>query len=240
MWRVIDISGEGYILHVKNRNIRIEKHGTPPQSVPFSDIVSIVCHGKGTMFSEAFAEECMANEIPIIFCDEKHLPQGMLLPFYQHSDTFSRINYQVNATLPKKKQAWQQIIKAKVSAQAFVLEKYGIGKANMLKAMADNVLSGDSTNIEAQAARVYFENLFGEEFIRSDDEDCINIALNYGYTILRSLVARAVVSCGLHPSFGLFHSGRINPFCLVDDLMEPLRPLVDRKLCILAMERDSL
>lgn len=230
MWRVLEIAGDGYFLHVRNKNVLVEKEGRPPLPISFSDLHSVICHGQNISFSDSFFEGCLRNEIPITFCDEKHLPLGMLLPFYQHTDGLQRIQKQINAKLPKKKQAWRLIIKSKISAQAGVLSFFEKESSIVLKAMADHVLSGDSTNLEAQAARVYFESLFGEDFVRSDDDCEINTILNYGYSIIRSTVARAVSSCGLHPSFGVFHSGRTNPFCLVDDLMEPLRPIVDRKV----------
>lgn len=239
MWRVLEIAGDGYFLHVRNKNILVEKEGNPPLPISFSDLHSVVCHGNNISFSESFFEGCLRNEIPITFCDEKHLPMGMLLPFYQHTDGFQRIQKQINAKLPKKKQAWQLIIKAKIAAQSNLLFFFGRENAVVLKAMIDHVLSGDSTNLEAQAAKMYFESLFGGDFIRSDEDSEINIMLNYGYSIIRSTVARAISSCGLHPSFGVFHSGRINHFCLVDDLMEPIRPLVDRKVFSLYQQEKN-
>ncbi len=231
MWRVLEIAGDGYFLHVNNRNIFVEKDGEIALPIAFADVNSIICHGKNLRFSESFLEGCLKNEIPLTFCDEKHIPLGILLPFYQHTDSLQRIEKQITAKLPKKKQAWQLIIKAKINAQAKVLHYYGKQQAGLiLKSMSDHVLSGDSSNLEAQAAKLYFTSLFGKNFIRADDDDSINILLNYGYSIIRSSVARAVVSCGLYPGFGVFHSGRINPFCLVDDLMEPLRPLADKKV----------
>lgn len=230
MWRVIDISGEGNYLHVQNRNILVEKDGKKRESIAFADVNSVIVHGKGNSFSEEFLATCIDSSIPVIFCDDKHMPSGMLLPWYQHSEFASRWSSQLGIKQPRRKQAWQQIIKAKVSNQAMALAKAEqYTAATALSSMSNHVLSGDSTNIEVQAARLYFDSIFGPDFIRHDG-DIVNALLNYGYTILRSLVARAVVGTGLCPSISVFHSNRRNPFALVDDLMEPLRPFADEKV----------
>ncbi len=227
MWRVIDLGGSGYFLHMKHKSLLVEKEGQVT-TIPFHDIHSIVCHGNGFRYSDDFFKQCLTNKIPVTFCNEQHVPMGMLLPMLQHSEASRRIDIQLLATLPKKKQAWKQIISKKLSCQSQFLSVAGCHKESLqLKVLSDQVNSGDTSNKEAQGARVYFKALYGKEFIRSNDEDEINGLLNYGYSILRSAVARAVVECGLLPSIGIFHSNRVNPFCLVDDLMEPLRPMVD-------------
>lgn len=227
MWRVIDLINSGYYVHVKNKNILIEHKEKGLIKVPFAEVNSIISTSKGNTFSGAFLEGCLEHSIPVIFCDEKYLPQGMLLPSNQHMDTFQRMKVQIEAKLPRKKKAWQLIIREKILNQSKVLYENKLAEGFNLKVMASQILSGDSTNIEAQGARLYFDALFGEDFTRAD-ESLINGLLNYGYTIIRSMVARAVVARGLNPAFGIFHSARINPFCLVDDLMEPIRPFVDR------------
>lgn len=227
MWRVIDLGGSGYFLHMKHNCLLVEKE-EQVTSIPFQDIHSIICHGNGFRYSDAFFKQCLINKIPITFCDEKHMPMGMLLPMLQHSDTAKRIDVQLQSTKPKKKQAWKQIVSRKLRYQGEFLAISGCKKEALnLKVLSEQVNSGDTTNKEAQGARVYFLALYGKGFLRSDSEDEINNLLNYGYTIMRSAVARAVVECGLLPSIGIFHSNRVNPFCLVDDLMEPLRPMVD-------------
>jgi len=227
VWRVIDVGGSGYFLHTHHNSLIIEKDGSKTE-VPFQDIHSIICHGVGFRYSDAFFKACLHNKIPVTFCDETHLPLGMLLPMYQHTDAAKRMEAQLQASLPRKKQAWQQIIKAKLHFQGDLLESLGLSNgARRLFVLAKNVLSGDPTNNEAQGAKIYFEALMGTTFFRSDQTNAINAKLDYGYSILRSAVARAVVDVGLLPSQGVFHSNRINPFCLIDDLMEPYRPMVD-------------
>lgn len=229
MWRILDISGDGYHIYVEHSNVRIAK-GDSVTAVAFADIHSIICHGYRNEYSETFLSKCIENEVPVIFCDSKHHPSGMLLPWYQHGESFLRQKIQIDMTVPRGKRAWKYIIQAKIRAQAALLNMYSIPQSNILKQLADKVTSGDSSNMEAQAARIYFTSLFGKTFLRSDDTNPINSFLNYGYIVLRFLVARMVVSCGLNPSIGVFHSGLRNPFCLIDDLMEPLRPFVDYKV----------
>ena len=230
MWRVIDISGEGNYLHVKNRNIHVEKDGNRIESIAFADVNSIVVHGRHNVFSEEFLSMCIENSIPVIFCNNKHMPSGMLLQWYQHSDSALRLACQLSVSQPKRKQAWQRIIKAKISNQAVLLDRAGQYTASAaLLSLRKRVLSGDSGNVEAQAARLYFDSLFGMDFIRHEN-DSLNAFLDYGYTIIRSLVARAVVGAGLCPSVSIFHSNRRNPFALIDDLMEPLRAFADDKV----------
>lgn len=227
MWRLIDISGDNNYFHVKNRNIMVEREGKASESIPFDDINSIIVHGHNNRFSEEFFHLCIEHSIPVVFCDSQHMPSGMLLSEYSHTDYASRLLVQIKASLPRCKQAWQKIIKAKVHNQATLLSFIGEKIAALdLYAKEKHVLSADSTNIEAQAARVYFKVLFGDSFIRHEG-DIKNLQLNYGYTILRSLVARAVVGSGLNPGLSIFHSPRINPFALCDDLVEPLRPFAD-------------
>lgn len=240
MWRILDIEGEGYFFHVQHTNISVEKDGEQISFISFDDVHSIVCHGKNNRFSEAFIEGCISHGIPITFCDDKHTPSGMLLPYYQHIDSYNRLNEQINAKLPKKKQAWQIVIKAKISAQADVLEEIGNKNNTVLRTMEQSVLSGDSSHLESQAARIYFSSLFGKSFKRDADEDQINALLDYGYSIIRSSVARAVVGSGLHPSLGIFHSGQRNPFCLIDDLMEPFRPIADLEVLSIVNNEDNI
>lgn len=231
MWRIIDISGQGYYIHVKNRNILVEKDGKKVSAIAFADVSSIILHGSTNSFSEDFLSACVNNSIPLIICDEKHVPSGALIPWYKHTNYAIRLQMQMKVKLPKRKQAWQKIIKAKVLNQSCALKRSGFSnEAGILQSMASHVLSGDGTNIEAQAARLYFSSLFGSDFVRSNDKDIINPHLNYGYTIVRSIVARAVVGTGLCPSISIFHSNRVNPFALVDDLIEPIRPFVDSKV----------
>lgn len=240
MWRVIDISGEGNYFHVRNRNVVIEKAGARLGTVAFADIHSIIVHGNGNSFSEEFLASCADNSIPVVFCDAKHMPSAMLLPWYQHSDSASKLANQISSSRPRQKQTWQRIVKAKICNQAKLLGYAGRHtEENKLFVMSRHVLSGDSTNLEAQAARLYFQSLFGENFIRHESCCFQNAFLDYGYTIIRSMIARAVVGAGLCPTVSIFHSCRTNPFALVDDLVEPLRPFVDERVLELISSHET-
>jgi CRISPR-associated protein Cas1 len=170
-----------------------------------------------------------------IVSNEKHLPAAMMLPLSTHSTQTERFARQAAVSLPTRKRAWQQIVQAKLRAQARLLEEV-TGKDWALGLMAGKVRSGDPDNLEAQAARIYWQALFGKEgassaagtFRRDPEGEGINLFLNYGYAVLRAIVARALCASGLHPSLGVHHHNRYDTFCLADDLMEPFRPLVDR------------
>ena len=153
----------------------------------------------------------------------------MLLPIDGHHVQAKRIEAQLAAALPLTKRLWASVVKAKLEQQAAALEATGATTAP-LTALVNKVRSGDPENIEGQGARRYWNLLFGSEFRRDQDGDGLNALLNYGYTVLRSATARAVVAAGLHPSLGLHHSNDANPMRLVDDLMEPFRPVVDLKV----------
>ncbi|MBM3968144.1 MAG: type II CRISPR-associated endonuclease Cas1, partial [Planctomycetes bacterium] len=159
-----------------------------------------------------------------------HLPISVLLPLADHSELVWRLRDQINFTVPKRKRLWQQIVKAKIRAQAFNLPKDYPAYGKLID-LSRKVASGDSTNVEAQAAKIYWQNwLWHEEFRREYDGDGLNAFLNYGYAVLRAAVARSIVAAGLTPMLGLHHHHRANPFCLADDLMEPLRAMVDDRV----------
>jgi CRISP-associated protein Cas1 len=150
----------------------------------------------------------------------------MFLPFDANTTQTKIMKTQVEASTPLKKQLWQQTVKAKIHNQALLLDKLNLN-SQRLYVLREQVLSDDSTNCEGQAAGHYWNQLYGTDFIRSQERNTPNSQLNYGYAILRSIVARALTASGLHPSFGLFHKNQYNAFCLADDIMEPYRPFVD-------------
>ncbi len=154
----------------------------------------------------------------------------MLLPLVTHSLQAERFAAQARLAAPVRKRAWQQIVQAKITAQGRLL-KERTHNDHGLDAIAKSVKSGDTANVEARAARIYWGKLFGETVFRRDaDGDGLNACLNYGYAILRAVVARSLCGAGLHPSLGIHHHNRYDAFCLADDLMEPFRPLVDREV----------
>jgi CRISP-associated protein Cas1 len=184
----------------------------------------------GIHLSAAAVIELLAAGAVIIFCDEKRLPSGILLPVSQHSQTASRMSNQIDAGAPARKNAWKLIIRAKILAQAG--EVNTPAKDKLLR-LAQKVKSGDPENLEAQAGRVYWSARFPTQYKKGErrdpsSESNFNVLLNYGYSILRAATARAIVAGGLQPTLGVFHHRRDNAYCLADDLMEPMRPLVDR------------
>lgn len=198
-------------------------------SVPVEDIGIIILDHYQITVTHNVLQLLMENNAAIITCNRKHHPIGMLLNLDGHTQQSAKFQAQIEASEPLKKQLWQQTIKAKISNQASVLKKWGLHE-HKLKNMAGSVLSGDSTNIEAQAARVYWNLLFEEDepyFTRERYGDYPNNFLNYGYTILRATVARGLVASGLLPTLGIHHHNKYNAYCLADDIMEPYRPYVD-------------
>ena len=228
MNRIIDFTDKTKSVSIKNRQLIIEEADGKTHSIPAEEIAAAIFSGYCINTSKSVLEllsECGAT---IVVCDKSKMPVGMMAPISGHHLQSRFVKEQAEASLPTQKRLWKQIICAKIRGQAQNLQAiyhddYALGK------MAALVKSGDETNIEGRAARRYWSKLFSvPKFTRDcDGEDVINSSLNYGYAILRSLVARAIVSSGLNPSLGLFHHNKYNAFCLADDLMEPYRPVVD-------------
>jgi CRISPR-associated protein Cas1 len=215
---------------------------TQSQTIPFADIAVLVTSHPQISFTQAVLANLAAAGAMLIVSNEKHMPAAMMLPLATHSTQTERFARQAAVSLPARKRAWQQIVQAKLRAQARLLEET-VGKDWGLAAMAGKVRSGDPDNLEAQGARIYWQALFGEDtsgqaFRRDPEGEGINLYLNYGYAVLRAIVARALCAAGLHPSLGVHHHNRYDTFCLADDLMEPFRPLVDR--VVARMPREAL
>lgn len=200
------------------------------KTIPIEDIGVVVLDNKRITITQGVLEALLENNCAVITCNESHLPIGMHLPLVGNTTQTERMRYQIEASLPLKKQLWQQTIVAKIENQAAVLKQMrGAEVRNMLK-WASEVKSGDSENMEARAAVYYWQNAFPmvESFTRSREGVFPNNLLNYGYAILRAVVARALVSSGLLTTLGIHHRNKYNAFCLADDVMEPYRPYVDR------------
>jgi len=196
------------------------------KQVPIEDLGFVLLENKEITFTQSVISELNDNNVATIFCNNKHLPTGMVLNLDGNDVQNEKFRAQVAATEPLKKRLWQQTIKAKVLNQAKMLE-IKVGEFADLKHLATKVLSGDTSGIEAQAARRYWPKLFGPIFKRERFGEPPNPSLNYGYTILRAAVARALVGSGLLPTLGIQHHNRYNAYCLADDIMEPYRPFVD-------------
>ena len=206
-------------------------------SLPIEDIAWILLDGPQVTISASLVSACMEAGVAVIFSDERHTPSGIALPFHRHHRQAAVAAMQIGITQPLTKRLWQALVVAKVENQAACLERSG-KQAKSLRAMARRVASGDPENLEAQAAREYWGQLFAG-FTRANEADLRNKMLNYGYAVLRAAVARALVASGLLPCFGLFHRGAANAFNLADDVLEPFRPLVDSRVVALAEAADT-
>lgn len=202
----------------------------PTRTIPIEDIGIVILDHRQVTITQGLLEALLANNCAVITCDAKRMPTGLLLPLAGNTIQTERFRSQIEASLPLKKQLWQQTVESKIRNQAAML-RYVMGEEhpNMLK-WADSVRSGDSDNMEARAAVYYWKNLFPNDpsFVREQEGEGVNALLNYGYAILRAVVARALVGSGLLPTLGIHHHNRYNAYCLADDMMEPYRPYVDQ------------
>ncbi len=225
--RTIEVVSRAH-LRVKLKQLIIQ-NDEGEHSVPFEDIGFLILDNPQITCSLSVIRHCAKENVALIITDEKHLPASLLLPLDVHS-TQGKI-MRMQATTPEEVQhvIWQQIIQVKINAQSAVLiGVHGIKNAR-LERLAKTVQPADVRNHEAQASRIYFKLLFGKDFKRDhNNSNDINILLNYGYSLIRTACARALMGAGLHPAFGIHHHNQYNVFCLADDIMEPLRPLVDR------------
>ena len=193
---------------------------------PVEDIGFVIIDNPMISLTIPLLNELVANNVSVVICDKKQMPQAMLQPLVGNTTLQEIYKYQIEATSPLKKQMWKQLIESKIKNQAALLDRLG-KDGKILKPFYANVKSGDTDNREGAAARVYWTQMFENGFKREREGDSPNQLLNYGYTILRAAVARALVGSGLYPAFGIFHRNRYNAFPLADDVMEPYRPFVD-------------
>ena len=200
----------------------------PDRTIPIEDLGYIVLEHPQITLTNGLLMKLVQNKTAVITCDRQHLPCSLLQPLVGHTEQTERIRAQLNASVPLKKQLWQQTVIAKVENQADHLMRYA-RNALKLQRWSKEVKSGDSTHVEAYAAAYYFQTLFDQfaDFSRNQKGIPPNNLLNYGYAILRAVAARALISSGLFPSVGIFHRNKYNSFCLADDVMEPYRPFVD-------------
>ncbi len=208
-------------------------------TIPIEDIGVVVIDNRQITITSGVIDALLANNCALITCDGKSLPVGLMLPLCGNTTQSERFRYQIEATLPLKKQLWQQTVQAKINNQAEVLSKCTDAETACMKVWSKEVKSGDSDNLEGRAAAYYWKKLFGhiDDFNRDRDGVPPNNLLNYGYAILRAVVARALVSSGMLPTLGIHHHNRYNAYCLADDIMEPYRPYVDELVFNLVKER---
>ena len=200
------------------------------KSIPIEDIGVVMLDNKQITITHGALGALLENNVAVITCDDHRMPVGLMLPLAGNTTQSERFRHQIDASLPLKKQLWQQTIQAKILNQSAVLLNQRKMECGNMDAWTKQVRSGDSDNLEARAAAFYWQNLFGniKGFNRDREGVPPNNLLNYGYAILRAVVARALVGSGLLPTLGIHHHNRYNAYCLADDIMEPYRPYVDK------------
>ncbi|MEN3930643.1 type II CRISPR-associated endonuclease Cas1 [Microvirga sp. W0021] len=224
--QIVEVTGEGRHLSLERGFLKISMGSDVLGKVPLDDIEAvIVAHPAASLTTQVLAALAQRS-VPVVISNEAFRPCSCLLPIDGHFAQGKRIEAQAEVSLPVRKRLWADIIKAKIKAQAAALEHTG-KDASLFYTMSNAVRSGDVDNLEAQAARRYFPEMFGKNFYRYRDGGGVNAALNYGYTVLRAATARAIVANGLHPSLSLKHQSAGEALRLADDLMEPFRPAVD-------------
>lgn len=207
--------------------------------IPLDDIAAVIANAHGISYTNNLLVHLAERGAPFVLCAANHNAVGMIWPIDGNFQQAKRFDAQLAAGKPVHKRVWASIVKAKLQQQASVLGAVGAPTAP-IAALISQVRSGDPDNKEAHAARRYWNLLFGQNFRRQQDGDGLNSLLNYGYTVLRAATARATIAAGLHPTLGVHHSNEGNPMRLVDDLMEPFRPLIDMKVWRLSQEGVTL
>ena len=236
--------GNPAYLSVKNLQLVVKRTDSETQqevvrTVPIEDIGVVVLEDRQITITNVALDALLQNNCAVITCDEKHMPAGMLLPLEGNTIQSERFANQIEASQPLKKQLWQQTVQAKIRNQASVLKRLSGVEVGCMLAWANDVKSGDSDNLEGRAAAYYWKNIFPSlpGFTRDREGEMPNNLLNYGYAIVRAVIARALVASGLLPTLGIHHHNRYNAFCLADDIMEPYRPYVD-EMVINIMKSD--
>ena len=235
-WRGLHITKPGRLSLADGQVVVSQDDGEV--RLPLEDIGWIILDEPRLSLTTSLLSACAENGVALVNTDARHLPSSLTLPFHRHHRQAAIAASQINLSVPFRKRCWQSIVTAKIRNQADILAHHGRPHSDALRAMTRHVGSGDSDNVEARAARQYWSALFAD-FIRDNPADLRNKMLNYGYAVLRAVVARALVGAGFIPSIGLHHASQTNPFNLADDLIEPFRPFVDHVVCDEASSRDA-
>jgi len=217
-----------------------EEENLEDGTIPIEDIGLIILDNPYITISNALIMALNNNNTAVLSCDSSHLPYGLMLPMFSHHAFTEKLHSQLQASQPLLKNLWQQTVIAKIENQKALLVKQGIDTKKM-DFLLSEVRSGDPGNVEARAAAYYWDNIFGPKmFLRYRFGEPPNNLLNYGYAVLRAIIARSLVSSGLFPSIGIHHRNKYNPYCLADDIMEPYRPFVDELVLLIAKENPEL
>ena len=216
------------VLSLKNQQLVLAYKDAPDEklTIPIEDVGVVLLENQQTNISLPLLNALVENEVQVVICNSKGMPNAMIYGMDSNKLQGEVLRNQMACGEVLKKQLWKQVVEAKIRNQASVLNSVG-EDGNVLKPFYTNVRSGDADNREGIAARIYFQHLFGDGFVRNRDEPGVNALLNYGYSILRAATCRAIVSSGLLPAIGIYHHNRSNAYPLADDLMEPFRPFVD-------------
>ncbi len=228
-WRVIDLCGFEGELRSTRGGVEVLSGEGVPTIIPVAE-VAVILVGMKVALSAAVLHRLAEADVAVLFCDWRGIPEGGCYSWSDHGRVAARHRAQAEVSLPRKKNAWARLIRAKIEGQASVLENLKIRGSGELLALADQVRSGDPGNVEAQAARLYWSRALGKGVGRQPAAGQLigaNACLDYGYSVLRGHLMRAVLAAGLAPALGVFHRGRGNAFALADDLIEPFRPAID-------------
>ena len=211
------------------------------RTIPIEDIGVVVLDNRRITITSSVLEALLENNAAVITCDQRSMPVGLLLPLCGNTTQNERFRDQLDASVPLKKQLWQQTVRQKIQNQAYVLAQVTGKEEKGMNVWADNVRSGDPDNIEARVAAYYWRYFFPDipTFVRGREGEPPNNLLNYGYAILRAVIARALVGSGLLPTLGIHHHNRYNAYCLADDIMEPYRPYVDQLVIEIIRKVDN-
>lgn len=223
--RTLYFSNPAY-LSLQHEQLVVRRSGMDDHTVPVEDVGWILLDHPQITITHALIRALQVQQVAIISCDERHMPMGMMLPVEGHTLQSRRYRVQIEASLPLRKNLWKQTVQAKIANQAAVLHRLGLPNERLTRAVP-RVLSGDETHVEGHAAAYYWRTLMGHDFVRDRYGDPPNALFNFGYAVLRSMTARALVTSGLLPTLGIHHRNQYNAYCLADDIMEPMRPIVD-------------
>ncbi len=227
--QVVEIVESDRYLSLEYGNMLVRSKDQVLGRIALDDILAVVVNPHGATLSAGIMAELATRNIPLVIAGKHFKPVAVLMPLVGNFEVSARIAAQATASVPTKKQAWKQVVQSKITMQAMALETTG-GDAGRMWDMIPQVRSGDVGNLEAQAARHYWKRMYGESFRRDRDQPGINALLNYGYAVIRAATARAIAASGLHPSLGIHHVNPLDTMRLVDDLMEPYRPLIDLRV----------
>lgn len=240
--RTIYVGNPAY-LSLKNAQMMLRRPDVEQDvSIPIEDVGLLVLDNQQITITQGLMAQLLANNCAVVTCDSKCMPVGLVLPLDGHTLQSERFRAQIDSSKPLRKQLWQQTVQSKIANQATILHQLTGAEVGNMRAWVNAVRSGDADNFEARAAAYYWRNLFPEieDFTRDRDGFPPNNLLNYGYAILRAIIARSLVGSGLLPTLGIHHHNKYNAYCLADDIMEPYRPFVDRLVKQLMSNYDDI